>query len=130
MTWTDVQPTLLSAEGDVLLLLDCCHASLAVRSLHGATVEVLAACALNVRALGVGKQSFTTALLSELRRVARSKTTITVEALFWWLTTDVARLVEMPFRWGTSRIHQRSIVLRPLSAPSGSPEPEASLSAN
>jgi hypothetical protein len=115
LRWSEVQSILLGAEGDVLLILDCCHASLTVRNLHDPTIEILAACAFNVTTVGVGTKSFTTAFTAELRCKARANSSITVEGLHQWLSTDVAGLLETPYRLGRSKIHRRSIMLRPLA---------------
>src|SRR5262249_34912629 len=98
----------------VLLLLDCCHASLAIRGARDLNLEVLVSCAMNLTTAGVGSRSFTSALTSELKRVARANRCISVLALHEWLSTDLAKLEESPFHYGLSKTRGESIVLRPL----------------
>ena len=45
MNWFEIQPSLYAAEGDVLILLDCCHAALKTRGTKKGKMEVLAASA-------------------------------------------------------------------------------------
>ena len=72
LRWSDIQPKLGNARGDVLLLLDCCYSAQAARERsHGrvvpANVELLAACPMGMQTDGVGPYSFTSKLLKELQ---------------------------------------------------------------
>lgn len=64
--WFAIQATLEDAEGDVLLLLDCCAAGTAATDNGHGVTELLGACAFNNTANGVGEFSFTDALCKEL----------------------------------------------------------------
>jgi hypothetical protein len=101
----------------MLLLLDCCHASLAARSLRSPDIEILAACAMNLTTAGVGRRSFTSAIISELKEVSRSDCSISVLALHSWLSSDLAGLSESPLHFGSAKSHGGSIVLKPLPQP-------------
>ncbi len=114
LRWSDVQPALGAADGDMLLLLDCCHASLAARSLRSPEIEILAACAMNLTTAGVGRRSFTSAIISQLKEVSGSNRGISVLALHSWLSNDLAGLSESPFHFGSAKSHGGSIVLKPL----------------
>ncbi|KAF8851256.1 hypothetical protein BDZ45DRAFT_750839 [Acephala macrosclerotiorum] len=117
LRWSDVQPALNAADGDMLLLLDCCHASLAARSLRSPEIEILAACAMNLTTAGVGRRSFTSAIISQLKEVSRASCSISVLALHSWLSSDLAGLSESPFHFGSAKSHGGSIVLKPLPQP-------------
>ncbi len=81
-------------------------------------LELLAACAMNLTTTGVGKRSFTSGIISELKEVSRSNRSISVSALHGWLSSDLAGLSESPFHFGSSKSHGGSIVLQPLPQPS------------
>ena len=124
LRWSDVQPALSAADGDMLLLLDCCHSSLAARSLRSLEIEILAACAMNLTTAGVGRRSFTSAIISELKEASKSNRSISVLALHGWLSSDLAGLSESPFHFGSAKSHGGSIVLKPLPRP---PTPQSIL---
>ncbi|KAH8655984.1 hypothetical protein BGZ60DRAFT_146472 [Tricladium varicosporioides] len=117
LRWSDVQPALSAADGDMLLLLDCCHASLAARSLRSPEIEILAACAMNLTTAGVGRRSFTSTMISKLKEVSSSNCNISVLALHSWLSSDLAGLSESPFHFGSAKSHGGSIILKPLPQP-------------
>jgi len=62
--WSDIQSSCFDAIGDVVLILDCCHATLFTKGekLNG-RFEVLAACAKGLETPLPGEGSFTWALL-------------------------------------------------------------------
>ena len=69
--WSDIQPKLAHARGDVLLILDCCYGAQAARNrieehLIPANVELLAACGMNNQTEPAGPTSFTTMLIKEM----------------------------------------------------------------
>ncbi|KAH7395495.1 hypothetical protein BKA64DRAFT_60605 [Cadophora sp. MPI-SDFR-AT-0126] len=71
--WNGIQHALQEAESDVLLLLDCCASGTATGNTdegHGVT-ELIAACGFNAVANPVGPDSFTRALITELKLLSR-----------------------------------------------------------
>lgn len=69
------------AESDVLVLLDCCASGVANTNSGNQANELIAACAFNSRANGVGPFSFTNALVIELRDLS-SRPSFTVGELY------------------------------------------------
>lgn len=68
LSWSACQQNLYGAIGDVILILDCCHAALLAKGTKDAgRFEVLAASAKGVLTPEPGKYSFTAFLLRELR---------------------------------------------------------------
>jgi hypothetical protein len=67
LIWSDIQSSCFDAVGDVLLILDCCHATLFTKGqkLQG-RFEVLVACAKGLGTPGPGEGSFTWALMQVL----------------------------------------------------------------
>jgi hypothetical protein len=67
LIWSDIQSSCYDAIGDVLLILDCCHATLFTKGqkLNG-RFEVLAACAKGLETPLPGEGSFTWAILRAL----------------------------------------------------------------
>ncbi|TGO37895.1 hypothetical protein BHYA_0086g00100 [Botrytis hyacinthi] len=65
--WGGIQNSLEEAQSDVLLLLDCCSSGTANTGEGYGTTELIAACGFNDVANGVGRYSFTYALIRELR---------------------------------------------------------------
>lgn len=60
LNWYEVQPVVFAAEGDVLLVLDCCYAAQAARGRESRTIELLAASGVKQRTPQPGDYSFTT----------------------------------------------------------------------
>ncbi|KAH8762783.1 hypothetical protein BGZ57DRAFT_828993, partial [Hyaloscypha finlandica] len=69
--WSGIQVLLEQAESDVLILLDCCAAGTANAGGGSGVTELIAACAFNATANGVGPHSFTNALVIELTELSR-----------------------------------------------------------
>ncbi|TGO12049.1 hypothetical protein BTUL_0095g00070 [Botrytis tulipae] len=65
--WGGIQNSLEEAQSDVLLLLDCCSSGTANTREGYGTTELIATCGFNDVANGVGRHSFTYALITELR---------------------------------------------------------------
>lgn len=67
VNWTELEQGLDRAMGDVALILDCCHASGSSRRKSGGMKELLAAGGKDGKASGVQSNSFTKALIRELK---------------------------------------------------------------
>ena len=65
--WSSIQTTLAEHQSDVLILMDCCSAGSSVAGSCKGTTEVIAACGFEAFAPGVGKDSFTSSLIEELK---------------------------------------------------------------
>lgn len=72
LPWSPAQQLLFSAPGDVLLILDCCHASLITRGSKNeeGRFELIAASAKGVKTPMPGPKSFTAALIKLLKQHA------------------------------------------------------------
>ncbi|KAE8443543.1 hypothetical protein EG329_001783 [Mollisiaceae sp. DMI_Dod_QoI] len=68
--WSGIQNALEESQSDVLVLLDCCASGLSNTDEGNGVTELLAACAFNNSANGVGPFSFTHSLVSQLRNLA------------------------------------------------------------
>jgi hypothetical protein len=68
--WSGIQNT-LESESDVLILLDCCAAGVCTTDEGNGVTELIAACAYNASANGVGAFSFTNALVAKLKHLAQ-----------------------------------------------------------
>lgn len=88
LSWHITQQLLFSAPGDVLLILDCCHASLITRGSKDGDgrFELIAASAKGAKTAVPGRKSFTTALIRLLKR--HSKDGISSETLASELRED------------------------------------------
>lgn len=71
LSWHVAQQLLFDAEGDVLLILDCCNAaSIASGVKETGRFEMIAACAKNNKTVAPSHTSFTYILVKELRPMA------------------------------------------------------------
>lgn len=71
MKWSGIQNTLEESRSDVLILLDCCASGICTTDEGNGSTELIAACAYNAIANGVGPFSFTHALNAKLRSMAQ-----------------------------------------------------------
>ncbi|KAF2683537.1 hypothetical protein K458DRAFT_419131 [Lentithecium fluviatile CBS 122367] len=112
--WYLIQPQLMHAKADVLLVFDCCYASSAAKARGEGGVELLAASPSGGQTPRPGDSSFTHFFVQETRRQLRDKGEVRVielvASVFKQTRQDPVHLILR----GTSRI---SILLRPLSAP-------------
>ncbi|PMD44771.1 hypothetical protein L207DRAFT_286342 [Hyaloscypha variabilis F] len=69
--WSGIQNTLEESRSDVLILLDCCASGVCTSDEGNGVTELIAACAYNAVANGVGRYSFTHALNSKLRQLSQ-----------------------------------------------------------
>ncbi|TVY46156.1 GATA zinc finger domain-containing protein, partial [Lachnellula occidentalis] len=96
--WSGFQNALEESSSDVLILLDCCASGLSNTEEGNGVTELLAACAFNSIANGVGPTSFTHALISQLRKLARMPA-LTVGYLYNLIFAEIQGLqIEDPQR--------------------------------
>ena len=88
LNWLTIQPTLMFAPGDVLLILDCCHAATKYRHLKDGKMEVLAACGSGSRVPAPGRLSFTTVLVREVKKRLRTHPSFSIKWLFNHIWND------------------------------------------
>ncbi|MCJ1353934.1 MAG: hypothetical protein MMC33_003921 [Icmadophila ericetorum] len=119
LDWFEIQPTLYHAQGDVLVILNCCHAALKTRGTKTGKMEVLAACGAGSRVPQPGRVSFTSVLIREMRKCLKAGDVINVSRLtrhLWADKTEPALTVTQVY-FDLSQHDQRSIVLKPLERP-------------
>lgn len=115
MNWYEVQPVIFAAEGDVLLVLDCCYAAQAARGRESRTIELLAASGVRQWTPPPGDYSFTAVLLRVMKRMLQEAGHIVVRNLYERLFQETApdeELVEQPFHFFLAE-GGGSIVLKP-----------------
>ena len=102
LNWSDIQPCLGNAAGDVLLLLDCCCAIQAAREqskdrIIPGNVEMLAASAMgNEKTPPPGEYSFTSKLIKELEGHLHSNKYARVSELHKNMLQEDRKLIETP----------------------------------
>lgn len=103
LNWYNVESILLGHNADVLLILDCCYASLAARNHKIGNNWIFAASARESPAIGVGWNSFTSTLTRRLERAADR---------YWRMgeTTSVQSLHSNMIQW------DRDLMSTPISA--------------
>ena len=98
--WTSMQATLEYAEIDVLVILDCCHASAAASSFEQdyeydteprKRLEILAGCGFDAVTREPGRYSFTKALTAELKARSKCERIFSVAQLFQYLHARMLR---------------------------------------
>ena len=114
--WFDIQPKLKNSQGDVLVLLDCCHGAQAARGRLKLPirVELLAACPMDSLTPGPGPRSFTTALMREIKNHLDTDGFIFMDQLHSSLAARDRRLFATPFYSKLGVGGRRSIRLEPL----------------
>jgi hypothetical protein len=83
-----MQTALYHAKGDVLVILDCCHAALKTRGSKKGKMELLAACGSGSRVPKPGKLSFTSILSRLLKEKVKNGEAINIKSLHSLLWTD------------------------------------------
>ncbi|KAM0227882.1 hypothetical protein ACHAPO_011171 [Fusarium lateritium] len=113
VSWHVTQQLLFSALGDVLLILDCCHASLITGGSKDGDgrFELIAASAKGAKTPVPGRRSFTRALIRLLKEHA--KTGISSENLASELRED-SKVTETPVFHDFVRKSPSKIILQPL----------------
>lgn len=117
MNWTTIQPILFDALADVLVILDCCYASSAAWRAGSNNVgakETLAASGPGSPASGVGAESFTSALISELKFQAKKRPVLTAVGLHARLLQAGNRLIFQPVYASSHRTTRYSAALVPF----------------
>ena len=119
LNWYEVQPVVFAAEGDVLLVLDCCYAAQAARGRESRTIELLAASGVKQRTPQPGDYSFTAVLMRVMKRMLQEAGHIVVIKLYERLFQETApdeELVEQPFHFFIAE-GGGSIDLKPRAKP-------------
>lgn len=99
LKWSDMQPKLGHAKGDVLLLLDCCYAAQAARSAERViptNVELIAACGVGRQTWAPGRRSFTTAFIKTVTEMTKDASSIRISDVFHHLSSGKANRDESP----------------------------------
>jgi hypothetical protein len=120
VNWTTIQPILFDALADVLVILDCCYASSAAWRAGANNVgakETLAASGPGSPASGVGEESFTSALISELKLQARKRPVLTAVGLHGRLLQAGHRLKFQPVYAPSHRTSRYSAAFVPFPSP-------------
>ena len=109
--WSSLQPTLLCAPCDVLILLDCYYAGAVVRPTVIGTNELLAACVREQRATGVCPVSFTEMIMRKIRSFGRQP--FTLADLYQRLLQDRKQLKSTPQHFSYVSRDGRKLALKP-----------------
>lgn len=115
LDWSTIQPALLSAGCDVVILLDCCFAGQAARARTKNAVEFLAATNKDeVTPTGhiANRPSFTTVLIRELKAMMAQEQEARIPQLHRRMSEATARLVKQPFYVELTEGSAGKIVLR------------------
>ncbi|KAL8920334.1 MAG: hypothetical protein Q9208_006305 [Pyrenodesmia sp. 3 TL-2023] len=119
LNWYEVQPVVFAAEGDVLLVLDCCYAAQAARGRESRTIELLAASGVKQRTPPPGDSPFTAVLMKVMKRMLQKAGHVVVHKLYEELfkeTDPHEELFEQPFHFFIAE-GGGSIVLKPRQKP-------------
>ncbi len=114
--WFEIQPHLENAHADVLLIFDCCHASLATKTRDHGTLELLAAASASGVTPCPGPNSFTRYLKDELEKALVETGSLQVSELHVRVnrrTMMTTRITPVHFSMRADPLP--SIILRPLS---------------
>lgn len=102
--WSGIQNTLEESRSDVLILLDCCASGVCTTDEGNGVTELVAACAYNAIANGVGPFSFTHALTIKLRTMV-SLPYFTVAYLYNSIFTEVQSQKHEDSRYKKAPVH-------------------------
>lgn len=117
LDWSDIQPSLIRAESDVLLLLDCCYAATAATRGRPGQKEVLAACSVESVTTGVSDNSFTRNLIEEMKLLSGAEFNVTTLHSRLMERRGLDRLHYTPIHASLSNNMKPSIVLTPFDPP-------------
>ena len=110
--WFEIQRCLVNANADVLLIFDCCHASLATKDRSRGKLELLAATSGAGRTPCPGPDSFTRHLKEELEKALSERGSMQVDELHGKIDQ---RTRVTPLHFNMRRNPSGSIILRPIS---------------
>ena len=99
LLWSDIQPTLGLAQGDVLLILDCCYAAQSTRDRERVippNVEIMAACAMNRQTYRPGPRSFTATWIRIITELLKEKHPVIMRDVAHRLANAKNNLSESP----------------------------------
>jgi hypothetical protein len=115
--WSEIQLKLAHFEGHVLLILDCCFAAQAARASDRVippNVELVAACAMRVKAPPPSRFSFTSKWLEEAEKKLKRDGHILISEMHDTLPVRNRGVLQTPQHWGLQG-HHSTIRLDPLS---------------
>ena len=107
MDWSLIQPSLLNADCDVAIILDCCYAGQAAKSVSGQTIELLAATDADqwTPSSLSSWQTFTQALTKEMGKMLERDEVVTLRGLAKYLSVAGAGPYRQPFYISLSGDH-------------------------
>lgn len=109
--WYQIQPLFGNAEGDVLFVFDCCHASLAAKERNKGKLELLAASPAGGVTPCPGPFSFTQHFVEELQTARKQKNRLQVVELQYLIHQ---KSEQTPVYFNLRIEPENSILLRPL----------------
>jgi hypothetical protein len=113
LNWFDIQPSLEKSQGDVLLIFDCCHASLAAKGRAPGRLGLLAASSAGGKTPNPGPFSFTQLLKEELERALDESNGVRVLELHRRIAQN-DKTMQTPVCFNMRPDPERSILLTPL----------------
>ncbi|KAL8693854.1 MAG: hypothetical protein Q9218_001410 [Villophora microphyllina] len=116
LNWFWIQPVLYQAQGDVLVILDCCHATLKTRGAKDGKMEILAACGSGSRVPKPGRLSFTSVLIRLIRKCLKSGQTVGVYTTPGRVEVELIYPGVPPIHFTLSKEDLPSIILKPIRA--------------
>jgi hypothetical protein len=114
LVWSDIQPTLGQAQGDILLILDCCFAAQSARDrsrIIPPNTELMAACAMKRQTRKPGPRSFTAQWIKAVTKFLDEKKPVVMSEIHHQLASGHVDLPETPIHFSIGR--KRSIQLEP-----------------
>ena len=118
LEWSSLQPTLKRAECDVLIFLDCCFASSAVRGEINGINEIIAACGRESETVARGEKTFTKNLIRKIKSFGDQP--FAAIEIHKRMIKDRKRLLASPHYDNMSGWNKPSIVLVPRKLPPSS----------
>ncbi|KAI9779801.1 MAG: hypothetical protein M1816_003337 [Peltula sp. TS41687] len=111
LEWFEIQTTFLYTRGDVLLIFDCCYASLATKSRGEGRLELLFAAGASAQTPRPGLYSFTQFFVEEVSKACRERNGLRVSELHKLIDK---RAEQTPILFNMRSDPKPSILLRPL----------------
>lgn len=116
VNWHQIQPLFGNAEGDVLFVFDCCHASLAAKERDKGKWELLAASPAGGATPCPGPFSFTQHFVDELQAAQKERNGLQVVELQYLIHQ---KSEQTPVYFNLRSEPENSILLRPLTLETG-----------